>query len=341
MKQAIFYRGEADANTDKLHVLVVTNHREVQKAFSASSVWIDRQVAALRNLGLNVSTFDVGVSHSPIYLIKKWLELRRTVRSLNPDVVHARYGTIVAVLSVLAGRPSVITFCGSDLNPGAPVPAIRKSLGFLFSNVAALRARGLICVSPGLRRALWWRREGAVVIPDGVNLDLFSPGAQDRARMELGWNHQRPVVLISIGDDPKKKGLELAKAAMQIAQSRIPEAELYVISNVEPNYMPLYYRAADVLLCASRYEGSPNVVKEALACNLPVVSTPVGDVPERLAGVHPSALVPWDPKLMGEALAKILLTAKRSNGRAHVAHLDLSHTAQQVVSIYRSVLASD
>src|SRR4029079_13851520 len=87
--------------------------------------------------------------------------------------------------------------------------------------------------------------------------------------------------------------------------------------------MPLYYRAADALLCASLSEGSPNVVKEALACNLPVVSTPVGDVPERLKGVYPSAVVARDAHSIGEALVQILLERRRSNGREHVASLDL------------------
>jgi teichuronic acid biosynthesis glycosyltransferase TuaC len=93
-----------------------------------------------------------------------------------------------------------------------------------------------------------------------------------------------------------------------------------------------------VLLCASMYEGSPNVVKEALACNLPVVSAPVGDVAERLAGVSPSEVVPRDPHIMGEALAKILMARSRSNGREHVAHLSLDQVAQRVLAVYRSVL---
>jgi teichuronic acid biosynthesis glycosyltransferase TuaC len=102
--------------------------------------------------------------------------------------------------------------------------------------------------------------------------------------------------------------------------------------------MPLYYRAADVLLCTSKVEGSPNVVKEALACNLPVVSVPVGDVTERLAGVYPSAIVPRAPKHISEALTKILSERKRSNGREQVRHLSLEHVAQKILQVYRSAL---
>jgi glycosyltransferase involved in cell wall biosynthesis len=321
-----------------LRVLIVSNHRDAQLMIPSSSIWIDRQVTALRSLGVNVSTFDLGTSHSPIRLFKKWRELRSNVRAFEPHLIHARYGTVVAAVSVMAGGPSVITYCGSDLNPGAPVSVFRRYIGFLLSNLAALRARRLICVSPGLRQALWWRRSRVVIIPDGVDLDVFSPGPQCQARKEIGWNHEHPVVLFNPGNSTLKKGLPLAEAAMKVALTDIPSAQLHVISNVEPNRMPLFYRAADVLLCTSRYEGSPNVIKEALACNLPVVSTPVGDVSERLAGVKPSRIVPWDTNVIGSALTEILRSRQRCNGREHVTHLSLERAARQVISVYRSAL---
>ena len=83
------------------------------------------------------------------------------------------------------------------------------------------------------------------------------------------------------------------------------------------------------------------MVKEALACNLPVVSSPVGDVPERLAGVYPSEVVPREPKALGEALAKVLQIRQRSNGRECISHLDLQAVARRVVQVYRSVLSSN
>jgi glycosyltransferase involved in cell wall biosynthesis len=179
-----------------------------------------------------------------------------------------------------------------------------------------------------------------VIIPNGIDLKLFCPGPRELAREHLGWDHESQVVLLNAAGDPHRKGLDLAQESMKLVQSKLPRAKLCVISNIQPDVMPLYYRAADVLLSASLAEGSPNVVKEALACNLPVVSSPVGDVEERLAGVHPSLIVPRNVQAIANGLEKILREGKRSNGREHARHLGLDQVAQRVLSVYGSVLMS-
>ena len=127
------------------------------------------------------------------------------MRDIQPHLIHGQYGTMVGFLSVFAGRPAVISFCGSDLQLGASVSALRMWFGFLVSNLAALRARKLICKSEGLRKALWWRQDRAVVIPNGVDLHCFVPGSQDEARKALNWHPEHPIVLFNAGR-PQKKG---------------------------------------------------------------------------------------------------------------------------------------
>ncbi len=323
----------------RLHVLIISNHWGLKASRPSVGIFVDRQVASLERAGVRISIFDIGNNYWPPHILRKWREIRRLVNKLNPDLVHGRYGTVVGFLAALAGKPVVISFCGGDLLGGPSVSSkLRQYAGFLFSNLAALRAKGMICMSEELRQALWWRKRLAVVIPDGVDLNLFTPGSQEIARNQLGWELNHSIVIMDIGNNSTRKGLEIATTAMQIVRSRIPDVELHVIANVEPDRMPLYYRAADVLLCASEREGSPNVVKEALACNLPVVSTPVGDVSERLVGVQPSTVVPRNAQFIGEALVQILFERKRSNGREHVASLSLENIAQRVVDVYRTAL---
>ena len=337
----ILSRNEASQNQSVVvgpHVLVVSNHWGAKSSAPSAGIFVDRQITSLRKAGVRISTFDIGLSHSPVSILRKWLELRKLVQALKPDILHGRYGTIVGFMTALVGKPTVISFCGGDLLPGASIPLFRQRFGILLSNLAALRAKCLICVSEELRQALWWRTNQAVVIPDGIDLEIFSPGVQEFARRELGWDANNPIVILNVRNDPKAKGLDLAMAPIRLVQSRITNAELRVIENVPPNRMPLHYQAADALLCLSLSEGSPNVVKEALACNLPVISTPVGDVPERLVGVHPSAVVARDVKAIAEAIVQVLQQRKRSNGRECVASMCLDSIAQRILDVYRTAL---
>jgi len=322
-----------------LKVMVVSNHWQRVAAPPFGGVFVDRQVDALRRRGVEVATFDIGLSHAPWRLARKVAELRKALRESRAGVAQARYGTVVAAVTVAAGHPSVVTYCGSDLLPGASVSWLRTWLGIALSNLAALFADRVICVSDELRRALWFGGRKAVVIPDGVDLALFSPGDREAARAELGWDLAERVVLFSGARDPNNKGLDLALAAMERVRERLPGARLEKLAGVPPDRMPAFYRAADVFLCASRQEGSPNVVKEALACDLPVVSTPVGDVPERLRGVTPSAVVPRDPQAMADALVAILEGRQRCNGRQAVADASQEVVARRVEDVLREVAA--
>jgi glycosyltransferase involved in cell wall biosynthesis len=242
---------------------------------------------------------------------------------------------VVGLLASLSGGHAIITFAGSDLLAGAGISLARTCLGIFLSNLAALRASRIICVSHQLREALWWRRRLATVIPDGVDLEEFQPRERALARDHLGWSHEPEVVLLDALRDPINKGLEIARKAVSLLKLVRPRAELHVLNGVQPGEMSWYYNAADVLLCASRQEGSANVVKEALACNLPVVSTAAGDAVERLAGVQPSGIVAREPAAMARGLEEVLVQGKRCNGREKVKHLALGNVAREVLRIYR------
>jgi glycosyltransferase involved in cell wall biosynthesis len=318
-----------------MRILVVSNHWGVSDTKTFAGRFVDRQIDALRKIGCYISVFDIGINHSPIVLFRKWRSLCE--QALNVDIVHARYGSIVSLLSVFSGKPTVITFAGSDVLPGASVSKLRTYTGIFMSNFASCFASAIICVSEEMRQALWWKKASALVIPDGVDLSIFTPGDQMEARQKLGWQRDHPIAIINAARDPENKGLPLAQKAIAYVKAIIPNMEFKIIQGVQPNDMPLCYRAADVLICASRQEGSPNVLKEALACNLPVVSTPVGDAELRLQGVMPSQVVPRDSIRMGNALVEILKLRKRSNGREHVQEIGMDNVARQVHEVYIKV----
>jgi glycosyltransferase involved in cell wall biosynthesis len=318
-------------------VLVVTNHRDRLPDHAAAGIFIERQIRSLRQAGVDVHVFDLGRGHAPHRLAKKLIALRRTARELQPDVVHGRYGGLPGAFAVLAGRPSVITFGGGDLLLTGAKRRAYSRLAIAVSNLSALGASHLVCVSRELRDALWWQHRKTSVIPDGVDAELFVPGDQTRARAELGWPAGGRVVIADVARDPDLKGRTIVEEVVARAASVLPGLRLEVLERITPDRMPRYMQAADALLCASAREGSPNIIKEALACNLPVVSTPVGDVLERLRGVHPSALAEREPAALAAALVRVLRVGGRSNGRASVTDLGLEAIAKRVVEVYESV----
>jgi len=304
----------------------------------ASMVHVTRQVASLEAAGVACQTFSVASRTSPRIVLREWRRLRREIRAFQPDIVHAHYGTLTAFLAVLStALPVVITYRGSDLNPNRTRGWLREAVGTLLSQIAALRAARVICVSNQLKSKLWWRRDRVSIIPTGVDTTLFYPRDLHEVRRELGWGKNERVVLFNAGD-PLCKRLDLALAAVQFAESLCGRIRFVVLDgNVSPDLVPSMMNASDCLLLTSDWEGSPNVVKEALVCNLPVVSVDVGDVRERLEQVHPSAIVLRDICQIGKAISDTLRQGQRSNGRESGNAPSTEVISQRIVSLYRTL----
>jgi glycosyltransferase involved in cell wall biosynthesis len=254
-------------------------------------------------------------------------------------VLHAHYGTVTALFSRLSTCvPVVVTYRGNDLTPDPGASWALNSIRKLISEIAALLATRIICVSDQLRQQLWWRKPIASVIPSGVDTDLFYPLAHSEARALLGWPYRERVVLFNGGGQRSLKRPDLAQAAVDAARGICGDIRLAVLNgNVAPDSVPVMMSAADCLLLTSECEGSPNVVKEAMACNLPVVTVDVGDVRSRLSGVSPTRIVGRDPTEIGNAIAEVLTLGQRSNGRSRVESISTASVARQVTSIYRAI----
>lgn len=302
-------------------------------------IFARRQADALASLGVDVRRFLLDPSRAPSSLARERRRLRREIRACVPDLVHAHYGSGSAFLcAVSVALPLVVTFHGSDLNP---VPHLGPALGaatHALSQLAALRADRIICVSDELVRRLAWRRDRAVVIPMGVDLELFRPRPREEARRALGWDLEARVVLFNAGNPSPGKRRDLAEAAVAEARTALPTVRLEPLAFVAPDRVPDYLNAADCLILTSEHEGSPTIVKEALACNLPIVTVEVGDVRARLAFVAPSEIADRTPAALGAAIVRVLAGARRSNGRELVAPLSEPNVARRVIAVYEAAL---
>jgi glycosyltransferase involved in cell wall biosynthesis len=175
------------------------------------------------------------------------------------------------------------------------------------------------------------------VLPNGVDTDLFRPADRAGARVELGWDAGARIVLFAADPDVPRKRYWLAQAAVEDARRYFPDIRLEVARGVAPDDIPVLMNAADCLLLTSSIEGSPNVVKEALMCNLPVIATPSGDVGELLAGVIPAHICEPSPQALSEALVDCLQEPRRSNGREMSHCLDARVVADSLLAIYESL----
>jgi glycosyltransferase involved in cell wall biosynthesis len=302
-------------------------------------IFARRQIGHLAQLGVETRVFFLESRTNPLAIFGLARKFRRECRQFLPDVVHAHYGTITALFAVVFSRcPVVVSFRGSDLNPSSEFSAPRATLSRWMSQLAALGAREIICVSEGLRNRLWWRRGRVHVIRSGVDVHEFYPRPRDEVRSELGWSPNDCVILFNHGParSPNKRKA-LVDAAMEIVKQQKPEARLFVLDGQVPGRsVPQYINASDVVVMASRFEGSPNIVKEALACNTPVCSVAVGDVPELLAGVENCRIVEPTPESMAEGLLDLIRFPVRSNGSKYIDRFAADEQARRILAVLHS-----
>jgi glycosyltransferase involved in cell wall biosynthesis len=255
-------------------------------------------------------------------------------------LIHAHAGETALAARFHLGTPVVASYFGDDLlgdrdASGNPTPAARLRTAVVRAHAQLFAAtitksRMMEAVLPARAR----RRNH--VIPNGVRLELFRPSDRAEARARLGWSNEPVALFAATKPESPAKRLWLAERACELAGFR-----LRLASGVPPDDMPTLMSAADCLLVTSAVEGSPNVVKEALMCNLPVVATPAGDIPERLEGVEPSWLCPPEEESLARALRECAAERRRSNGRDAGAELDERRIAERILGVYREVAGFD
>lgn len=303
-------------------------------------VFAHSEIERIAATGIETVVVPYVTSARPDRLFRQVMAIRSRIRQFKPDVVHAHFGTITAFATVVAADvPVVITFRGSDLNPSPSDGLIRNAVQKLLSNTSARFAKAVILVSRDLRGRLWLDHPNARVIPTGVDLDLFTPASSTVAREKLGWSLDDRIVLFNAGTSPKVKRLDLAEQSLELLRQRMPKVSMMVLRGTTPHdALPLYMNAADCLLLTSDFEGSPDIVKEALACNLPIVSVDAGDVRERTSGVKGTAIVARDPEAIASETARILASNERSNGREKIGELDSGKIRDAVIQVYEEIL---
>lgn len=285
--------------------------------------FFDQQVDALEDLGVASSVVTVpgdAGSRGPAAYARFAGET--VARRQDPfDLVHANYGLTAPFALAASPRPVVLTLWGSDLmGPGW----LRRL------SLAAARAAAAVVV-PSAPLAAELDCEHAV-IPFGVDTDLFRPVDRETAREQVGWSADERIVLFPWDPDRPVKNYPLAERVV----ARVPGATLRTVHGVPHSRMPAYLNASDAVLVTSRRESGPMVVREAVACNVPVVSRDVGFAADVLADVEGCAVADEEAAL-ASTLEAVL--GERTDGRGTVTGLDPERTGARLAALYRSVLS--
>jgi len=300
-----------------------------------------RQAESIRAAGAEVDVLELR-GHPKLKYIQGALQLRQRLDSA--DLVHAHFGYWGWVARTQFRKPVVISFMGNDLLGKPTATGQTKALSRLVVQINRRLARSVDAVivkSDEMARVVAPVRSH--IIPNGVDLGVFYPMDRDEARMKLGWPRDgKRFVLFPSHPDLPVKGFPLAQAVVEWAAPRVAQPiELVALRDVPPEQVPYYMSASDAMLLTSFQEGSPNVVKEGMACNLPVVSAAVGDVADLLGGVAACKACPREKESLGTALVHILNHEQRSDGRTalKLRNLDSDSVARRIIKIYEEVLA--
>ena len=323
---------------DGIRVLMVTSDW-LWNSWGGPAVFIARQADFLRREGVEVDLFPFQGARRPANYLAAWREVQHRLRQGHYDLVHAQFGQS-GITALPKQVPLVVTFRGDDLEGIIGENGRYIAAGWLLrliSRAVARRADAAIVVSEHMKRHLPASVQ-AHVLPSGIDLDQFRPEPQHHARSQLGLPTDRRLVLFVGNPNLARKRYGLAQQAVEIVNRSIPTQLL--AGWEKPHWeIAALMNACDALVCTSMQEGSPNAVKEALACNLPVVAVRVGDVPLRLEGVAGCELCPDDrAETIAAALERVLRRGTRTESRQTVQDLDERALTTRLIDIYRSVL---
>lgn len=302
------------------------------KAVGKVNSFVQSQYDSLVAEGLDMVLFPI-VGHGVKAHLKAAKELHHLIRREQPDVVHAHYSICghVAALAMMCMRKKtklVVSILGSFPTHSMKWRLVRFCIRHIWDKTIVKS-----------KRTAKQLGEDVAIIPNGVNLETFYPQDYHQARQLVGFETDKRYIIWCSNPERKEKNFALAQAAVGMV-SESYNVVLFPIFNKTPQEVAIYMNAADCLLLTSQKEGSPNVIKEAMACNCPIVSTDVGDVRERLEGLAGCYILPENMDQPVEELAALIANClkfgKRTSGYKRIIddQLTVEQVAQRIIQCY-------
>jgi teichuronic acid biosynthesis glycosyltransferase TuaC len=297
--------------------------------------FIRAQVECLKKAGVEIDVMALDGRIRKLIYPRGVVELARRLRSEAYDVVHAHYGYVGMVARTQWKVPVVVTFHGDDalgtINSKGKHTAFSRFVAGCGHRLGSMVDAVIV---QSRQMAQKFRGANVHIIPHEVDLELFRPTDRTTARSELGLSLGKRYVLFAANPAIPVKRYPLAAAAVHELRKTDPAVEMIVVYREPQARLALYMSACDALVFPSYQEGSPNVVKQAMACNLPIVATAVGDVPEIVGGISHCRICKPDASEFASALQSVLREQARTDGRERVRWLAGPLVARQVIEVY-------
>lgn len=313
-----------------MRILFITNDFPTKRA-PGNAPCIKEQMTQLqkRHIEVDLLNIDTVAGKLRAYVFAACRIFLINFGNKRYDLVHAFYGHCGLMAQLQFRCPVVVTFRGSDL-----LHHRDKIIG----RVAAKLADRAIVMSQEMVDASG--RDDAVIIPFGVNMSVFRPYSMELARRELGLRPHEKLILFPWNPGRPEKRYDIVEAAVQNLKEKIPNTRLVLLFGKPHETVARFMNACNVMVLASDYEGAPVAIREAMACNLPIVSVDVGDVRQLISGTDNCLLCERNSDDMAQALATVIATGERSNGFSVMSQFDTGHLASEVISTYMDI-ASD
>ena len=331
-------------NKQEPNVLIITSEWPSEEHPNAVP-FLTQHVKYVKEEGVNVDIFHFRGNRNPINYVLAWFQVRQTKVWKKANILHAHWGQS-GLITLFSKKKKVVTFHGSDLHGilnGNHVQSLQGKILISISKFIAGMVDCAIVVSNELGKRLVGKNKVVRVIPMGVDPDLFRPMAREECRDRLNLDKNKKIILFLSNPDRPEKQYWLAEKAANELKLKRPEwdIELLPVFKVSHRTVPLFIHAANVLLLTSNYEGAPTVIKETIACNVPIVSTDVGDVRAKIEGVDGCFVCTnHDVSCLTAGLEKAIEHAGKTHPSPDLlASLDERQNVKRVKKIYYELLS--
>jgi teichuronic acid biosynthesis glycosyltransferase TuaC len=257
---------------------------------------------------------------------------RKIVKGVNPDIIHAHYSLSAIMASFVKSKPLVVSLMGSDVKSSKSFKRIIRFFEKLFWDLTIVKSEDM---------KQTFNNNKLKVVPNGVDISVFKPLNKTICQNELHWDNTKTHILFAANPNRPEKQYQLAKKSVEsIANENII---LHTLIDVEHSVIPVYMNASDIVLLTSKWEGSPNVIKEAMACNKTIVATDVGDI-KWLFGVEEGFYLCKnnfeDITRNLKLTLDFLRTSTVTQGRERIIELELDSdsVAKKLITVYNEVI---